>query len=57
MELGDQRQIGLLADAGLGALSPYPGLKSGHWTENEFGAAPLGNAWLGKGLGKNKGKG
>ena len=45
-----RRQMGLSADAGLGALTPDQGLESGHWAENEFGGAPLGGARLSKRL-------
>jgi hypothetical protein len=45
-----RKRIGLSADAGLGALTPDQGLESGHWAENEFGGAPLGDARLSKRL-------
>ena len=45
-----RRQMGLSADAGLGALTPDLGLESDHWAENEFGGAPLGDARLSKRL-------
>jgi hypothetical protein len=45
-----RKQMGLSADAGRGALTPDQGLESGHWAENEFGGAPLGDARLSKRL-------
>jgi hypothetical protein len=45
-----RKRMGLSADAGLGALTPDQGLESGHWAENEFGGAPLGDARLSKRL-------
>jgi hypothetical protein len=45
-----RKRIGLGADAGLGALGEADGLEAGHWAQNEFGAAPLGDARLSKRL-------
>ncbi len=45
-----RKRMGLSPDAGLGALGPADGLEAGHWAENEFGAAPLGDARLSKRL-------
>ena len=45
-----RRRMGLSPDAGLGALSPTDGLEIGHWAQNEFGGAPLGDARLSKRL-------
>ena len=43
-------QIGLAAQSGLGPLKPAAGLSSTHWSEQEFGGAPLGDARLSKRL-------
>jgi hypothetical protein len=45
-----RKRMGLGPNAGLGALSPADGLEAGHWTEHEFGGAPLGDARLSKRL-------
>ncbi len=45
-----RKRMGLDPIAGLSALSPVDGLEAGHWTEHEFGGAPLGDARLSKRL-------
>ncbi len=45
-----RRRMGLSPSAGLGPLTPEDGLETGHWVENEFGGAPLGDARLSKRL-------
>jgi hypothetical protein len=45
-----RQRMGLGADAGLGALGEADGLEADHWAQNEFGAAPLGDARLSKRL-------
>lgn len=45
-----RKQLGLSADAGLGALAPADGLDGEQWAEHEFGGAPLGDARLSKRL-------
>lgn len=45
-----RKRMGLSSAAGLGALSPADGLEADHWAQNEFGAAPLGDARLSKRL-------
>jgi len=45
-----RKRMGLDPNAGLSALSPADGLEAGHWTEHEFGGAPLGDARLSKRL-------
>ena len=41
-----RHRLGLLPDAGLGALDLSQGLESEHWAENEFGGASLGDQRL-----------
>ncbi len=45
-----RKQLGLLPDAGLGALDLSQGLESGQWAEHEFGGAPVGDKRLSKRL-------
>ena len=45
-----RNRMGLSPDAGLGPLRPTDGLEADHWSENEFGDAPLGDVRLSKRL-------
>ncbi|MEN8173770.1 MAG: IS4 family transposase, partial [Chloroflexota bacterium] len=45
-----RNRLGLLPDAGLGALDLSQGLDSAHWAEHEFGGAPVGDKRLSKRL-------
>jgi len=47
---GFRDQLGLAPESGLGPLKPVEGLSSTHWSEKEFGNAPLGDARLSKRL-------
>jgi len=50
LESDFRKRMGLSAGAGRGALSPVDGLEPGHWAQNEFGGAPLGDARLSRRL-------
>ena len=45
-----RQTMGLLVNAGQGALNPTDGLDGNQWAENEFGGAPLGDGRLSKRL-------
>ncbi|WP_419641498.1 IS4 family transposase DNA-binding protein, partial [Thiolapillus sp.] len=50
LETQFREQLGLSADAGLGALGVADGLDGRQWAEHEFGGAPLGDKRLSKRL-------
>ena len=55
LEKSFRQQLGLLPDAGLGALDLSQGLESEYWAENEFGGAPVGDKRLSARLGQSGG--
>jgi hypothetical protein len=50
LETPFRKQLGLSANAGLGALGISDGLDAAQWAEHEFGGAPLGDKRLSKRL-------
>ena len=46
LEKDFRARMGLVAEAGLGALSPAEGLETANWAEKEFSGAPLGDERL-----------
>jgi hypothetical protein len=46
LDSGFRKKLGLSSNAGLGALNVTDGLDAAHWSEHEFGGAPLGDKRL-----------